>query len=249
MKRINLRITTILSLILFLFSLGTPAFATSVDAYPVNSRNETYGSGLFASSEQGLPDLLLAVGDSGVTGYVRTCELERADDSLANVLSRSSLGVFSYTIPVYEADGITIIDSYTVGGVTISTADETRSDWATSQPWTNTDIGCQGTFTSYIKRGWFKVTGKASVQAHQSMGVGELGAQVHIYRSDGALVDSSAMDYSTKATDYFEVKYSYNGEAGTYYYAKGTLKLWNRTLNKYWTFNTYTTPYVTPSWT
>lgn len=251
MKRINLRIVTILSLVLFLCSLGTPAFAASTGSYQLNRNNETYGSGLFASSDQSLPDLMLAVGDSGITGYVRTSDLQKEDDSLSDVLAETAArtaDVSSYTIPVYKEDGITIIDSYTVGGVTISTENETRSGWATSRPWTNATVGCQGTFTSYIKSGWFKVTGKASVEAHQSMGVGELGAQVHIYRSDGALVASSAMDYSTSATTDFEVTYTYNGDAGTYYYARGVLKMWNRELNKYWVFSANITPNVTPSW-
>ena len=251
MKRINLRIVTILSLVLFLCSLGTPAFAASTGSYQLNRNNETYGSGLFASSDHSLPDLMLAVGDSGITGYVRTSDLQKEDDSLSDVLAEAvakPAEAYSYTIPVYEEDGMTVIDSYTVGGVIISTENETRADWATSRPWTNETVNCQGTFTAYIKSGWFNVTGKASVQAHQSMGVGELGAQVHIYRSDGALVASSAMKYSTSATTYYEITYTYNGDAGTYYYAKGALKLWNRALNKYWVFSSNITPNVTPSW-
>jgi hypothetical protein len=70
------------------------------------------GDGLISDQgEERLPALILAVGDSGIEGYVRLADLEGdAPTSPEEALEQSNdLRV----IPVYAEDGVTVIDQLT----------------------------------------------------------------------------------------------------------------------------------------
>ena len=73
--------------------------------YPTNDAGETYGGG----SDGKQPDLVAAIGDCGRTGYVRGTEL----DPPPWVPGAGSTG--RRVVPLYESDGTTEIDTYTIG--------------------------------------------------------------------------------------------------------------------------------------
>lgn len=85
------------------YSLGSPV---EVMNYPVNQNGETYGSSLYASNIGEEPDLVLAIGINGKTGYVRNSDTEVTSVDNENI-----------TIPLYESDGKTVIGSFILTSV------------------------------------------------------------------------------------------------------------------------------------
>ena len=89
-------------------STHSPRDATSIPStYAVNFNNETYGSGLSASTLGYFPDLISAIGSGGAEGYIRAEDLER------NSIQELGAGSSSSTIPVYDLDG-ECIDTFAI---------------------------------------------------------------------------------------------------------------------------------------
>ncbi len=77
-----------------------------------NENGNSYGSAL-CSINDNEPDLIYAQGENGKIGYVRKSDLNQGKaDSLEDALAGLNNMQTGITIPVYEADGITIIDSF-----------------------------------------------------------------------------------------------------------------------------------------
>ena len=74
--------------------------------YPVNRYGESYGSALLADIVGEDPDLILAVGNNGLSGYVRADELKADYD----VPPEDNV-----TISVYDLDGL-VIDTFVLNG-------------------------------------------------------------------------------------------------------------------------------------
>lgn len=99
----------------------------SPDSFRVNDHGQTYGSALGANTE---PDLVEAIGDGGVQGYVESDDLlpqytpRSPDEAIAFMKTdRSGLEV---KIPLYASDGTTVLGTFTIGppvGAVESTAD------------------------------------------------------------------------------------------------------------------------------
>ncbi|MCL2076940.1 MAG: hypothetical protein FWH08_00855 [Oscillospiraceae bacterium] len=88
-------------------------------AYELNVFGQTYGSAMYAITVDDEPDLILVVGDSGIEGYVYKTDLdEDMPDSPEEAIQKQEElvkeGVFSRTIPVYNKNGITKIDTFTI---------------------------------------------------------------------------------------------------------------------------------------
>ena len=71
------------------------------------------GDGLISDTgDERIPSLIMAAGDSGVAGYVRYDDLEGPQPSSpAEALAMSGQ---ERVIPVYAADGFTVVDWYTI---------------------------------------------------------------------------------------------------------------------------------------
>lgn len=89
--------------------------------FEVNENGETYGTsgGLIYYEDE--PDLIAVIGNNGIEGYVRKTELETdmpscPEEAMRMQEERERNGNSSRIIDVYESDGITIIDTFTVGG-------------------------------------------------------------------------------------------------------------------------------------
>lgn len=87
------------------------------DGYPVNDAGETYGPDVKDSEEE--PDLILAIGENDVVGYVRAADLDgvaaTSPDSVAEYMSNVQA---EREIPLYAEDGLTVLGTFTVGNST-----------------------------------------------------------------------------------------------------------------------------------
>lgn len=76
--------------------------------YPVNENGETYGT--YALSEA--PDLILAMNNEGILGYIRKADLSPQPESIEEALEIS--GTRTELIMYYQ-DGVTPIGTFTLG--------------------------------------------------------------------------------------------------------------------------------------
>ena len=97
------------------------------EGYAVNTAGQTYGSALFARSREEHPDLISAVGNHGTVGYIYASDLDAGEPiTLSEALAQQAkieelieecagedIIVFR-TIPLYDVDGITILDEYNI---------------------------------------------------------------------------------------------------------------------------------------
>lgn len=88
-----------------------PAYAN----YRVNVNGQTYGSDYFAEYKGGLPDLISAIGNNGISGYVKAIDLEQPmPKTPEEALAYMEIDIVITTIPLYDSDGITIIDTFSI---------------------------------------------------------------------------------------------------------------------------------------
>ncbi|WP_214627072.1 hypothetical protein [Paenibacillus agaridevorans] len=93
------------------------AGAKSLDFYPVNENGQTYGSDADATSAETRPELISAIGENGIEGYVLKKDLDgeqpkTPEEAIAIQNSRSPGG---RDIPLYDVDGETVIGVFHVG--------------------------------------------------------------------------------------------------------------------------------------
>lgn len=101
---------------------GTPESKSSVLIEKVDGAGLSYGRVLPNEGQSirvdEIPDMIAAVGDSGIAGYVANAELDAADPeptSPAHALELQEQRT-EKRVPVYAADGKTIVDYFTIGG-------------------------------------------------------------------------------------------------------------------------------------
>jgi len=81
--------------------------------YGVNDKGETYGSSMFSEVNGCNPDLISAVGNHGLSGYVRDDELNLRVSTPKEAKAFQENMPSTRTIPLYDLDG-NVIDSFTV---------------------------------------------------------------------------------------------------------------------------------------
>lgn len=80
----------------------------------INESGETYGTAL-ASDLSGVEyDLVSAIGIHGIEGYIRSTDRPQSASSPEEALARMQVAQDQY-IPIYKADGITIVDEFLIG--------------------------------------------------------------------------------------------------------------------------------------
>jgi hypothetical protein len=82
--------------------------------YPVNKSGQTYGSSADARSYEEEPDLISAIGEGNIEGYVKKEDLqqptpENPEEAIAMMENEESK-----EIPLYDVDGETIIGTFTI---------------------------------------------------------------------------------------------------------------------------------------
>ena len=96
---------------------GAPSTDKSA-AFQVNERGMTYGS---AASSDHDPDLIYAIGDHGKKGYVLAVDLNGKTPTSPEEAVAMTLAQDKGTppvIPLYESDGVTQIDTFTLSKTT-----------------------------------------------------------------------------------------------------------------------------------
>jgi hypothetical protein len=95
--------------------------------FEINARGETFGSAAGIYCVEYMPDLTRVLGDNGIVGYARTSELPVSDpvpsspeEAVRMMEEAERDGVAPRVINVYENDGITIIDTFTIGGMDVN---------------------------------------------------------------------------------------------------------------------------------
>lgn len=83
----------------------------SLDPVGVNNNGETFGSLLFSSA---VPDLVSAVGDNGIEGYVKFSDLDSSGTPSSPDDALNSMSSSDMHINLYAVDGMTILDQFTI---------------------------------------------------------------------------------------------------------------------------------------
>jgi len=91
----------------------TPDFKT-------NKLGETYGNATLASTFEDWPDLVEAVGDNGIEGYIRVSESfgeapSSPEEAIRLQEIQSKKRSAERTISLYAKDGVTVLDAFTIG--------------------------------------------------------------------------------------------------------------------------------------
>lgn len=84
--------------------------------YSVNEQGQTYGKGPYPAGPSQEPDLIRAVGENGVVGYVKSSDLNgpsfsSPEEALAHQETLHKAGGYEL-IPLYESDGETVIGEF-----------------------------------------------------------------------------------------------------------------------------------------
>lgn len=78
-----------------------------------NNNGQIYGSGYFLNQIGIEPDLIAAVGNNGIEGYVLSIDINDSDASNLNEADIYNK-MRDKAIPLYSQDGTTVIGSYTI---------------------------------------------------------------------------------------------------------------------------------------
>lgn len=89
----------------------------SSSVYPVNEQGQTYGEGPFKPGIGQEPDLIKAVDEKGVEGYVKSSDLLPGVSSPEEAMEyqKSADAAGSKSIPLYKSDGKTVIGQFKFG--------------------------------------------------------------------------------------------------------------------------------------
>lgn len=87
--------------------------------YKLNSNGESYGSGAAAVYVEDMPDLIRVLGDNGIEGYVYASEMigeppSSPEEAIKLQEERISKNDIEKIINVYDCEGETVIDTYTI---------------------------------------------------------------------------------------------------------------------------------------
>lgn len=96
-----------------LFRDPLPAEVVPLPPYPVNALGMTYGSGMNIDEKNPGPDLVAAFASNGAFGYVYAADRPQPADTLVTDPSAESR---DSTIPVYAADGKTVVGEFNITG-------------------------------------------------------------------------------------------------------------------------------------
>ena len=80
----------------------------------INAQGTTYGSDFYAQSEDEAPDLVRVLGKNGVEGYVYAYDLYNEPTNLSEVKDYIKTQNKTYSIPVYDENGMTVIDEFEI---------------------------------------------------------------------------------------------------------------------------------------
>lgn len=100
--------------------------------YNINKNGESYGTSLDSPDGRD-PDLVAVLGDNGIVGYARSTDLDgekpsSPEEAIRMQEEREKAGNPPIVVNVYKSDGVTVIDTFTIGDRQI-TFDEDSIDY------------------------------------------------------------------------------------------------------------------------
>lgn len=218
--------------------------------YSINENGDTYGTDAQLLTVGYEADLILAVGENNIVGYVKATDL---DDGVSSPLEAQNLGTNNTTryIPLYSSDGETIIDRFdlSLDIQEIASPKSVVEYVYGSEGYINVNNHYTCTTRAAISDCTNGVRGKTRIVADKKVEKGWLGVQVRIYRtSDNALVDSSSFKYNSSNVSFLEYDaFHYTIKTKEAYYSKGQVKTWNPDISDHWTTWTFESPNVNPT--
>lgn len=115
------RLLSLILVCIIVFSFTLYAFAANEDlraGYKTNANGETFGNDIQAMALGYEADLILATGENGVLGYIRTSDLDNKVSDPDEAVSKQNYRiVHSLTvryIPLYKEDGKTIVGRFAI---------------------------------------------------------------------------------------------------------------------------------------
>lgn len=78
-----------------------------------DSKNTAMNGSSYAQTYEDTSDLIAAIGDNGVIGYIRRSEAEEAEEEDLSPNGDKITDQLSHTISLYDKDGITVLDTFT----------------------------------------------------------------------------------------------------------------------------------------
>ena len=211
--------------------------------YKINENGESYGTDAQSLLVGYEADLILAVGENGFVGYVRSTDLDDGIDSPTEVQSSNTADTVKY-IPLYSSDGETIIDRFAISlnvQEKVSTQKALVYDYG-EEGYINVSNHYTCTTRSAIADCISGVRGKTRIQTNKHVNAGWIGVQARVYRaSDNALVESTSCRYNSTTGSFLEYDvYHFTIKSKENYYSRGVVETWNPEISKYW--RTWTPP-------
>lgn len=253
MKLLVKKVVTLLLVFVMLMSCTAYSFAASAaNTYRTNAAGETYGTLAQAETIGYESDLILAVGENDVTGYVKSADLNAENDlspqeAVELQKQRIAEGYTGTYVPLYDKDGETVIGRFLIA---FDEEDIARSDNATafannasnrSDPPNSYYVVCPNdTFLiwSEMSKRFGGVRGHTFIRVTTSPSVpkGFMGAKARVFRADDdALVRETSWYYNEAPEREFEVSGYYATVTNNAFYARGYTREFNTKINDYWT--------------
>lgn len=91
-----------------------PSALVAFPPYPKNESGMTYGSGTNIDDKNPGPDLIGAIGADGTFGYIRAADRAVNEEPPANPEEAANWKSKGYSIPLYAADGTTVIGEFKI---------------------------------------------------------------------------------------------------------------------------------------
>ena len=240
--------------VLLSFSFSAAACEAEEEGYAVNENGMTYGTMLQAEELGEEPDLILAVGENNVTGYVKSSDLVDDAANPEEALRQTLEITEDYFIPLYASDGVTVIGRFrmSVEGVLDTPS---RSAWAIGQKSQLEPPGFTALAQNSIMGEPGAVRARTTVETFvkdsrwtpMQVDTSRIGIQIRIWNmTTGAVVYSGGMRYNTSPTQSFSREHLLEVEGDDEYASKGIVKVWN-SGEEYWQYGTFQSPVVQPN--
>lgn len=261
MKLLVKKVVTLLLVFVMLMSCTAYSFvASAANTYRTNAAGETYGTLAQAETIGYESDLILAVGENDVTGYVKSADLN-AENNLSPQEAvelqnqRIAEGYTGTYVPLYDKDGETVIGRFLIA---FDEDDIVRSDKlvalagdndkpALSKPY---DVVCPNhtysIWSEIIKEaGGVRGFSCVRITTSPTAPIGYMGAKARVIRAnDNALVRDTNWYYNDTTDATFKVSGYYFSVTHNAFYAQGYTKEFNTSFSGYWTHTTNATPYI-----
>lgn len=246
------RYISIISVSLIVLNMCIIAQAGNQIEYEKNEHGKTFGNDIQASIIGYEADLILAIGEDNVCGYIKSSDLNddvRSPQDAISTQKNLSNGKRVHYIPIYEKNGTNVIGKFSISinESSLSVRESISNYTCGSTGYINVGNNYECTTISGIRVAICGVRGITQITSNETVNVGWLGVQARVYKdSNGALVRSTNFYYNNERANGYEQTGFHETTLNVGYYSKGIVKTWNPTISNYWTTDTFRSPCINP---